>query len=151
MALDGVLKARGWSVPDIVKQPQAYLAALLRDVDPADRPGAYEEARREEELARRAWIFETTYGEHECPHGQPGGDLVHPLDGHMACPLCRRRQSLQVVDRVGDELPESDAVDEEHVRAGLQDRLGSEPRRGNEDPPGYLVEDHRAAELSNGR
>lgn len=89
-ALDEVLRARGWSVPDRVEHPAAYLAALLRGVDPADRPGALEEAMLEEERRRREWIWQTTIGGRECEHGQLGGDLPHPIDGHLACPLCRR-------------------------------------------------------------
>ena len=89
-ACDEVLKARGWTVPDKIDHPPAYLAALLRDVDPADRPGALEEAMRAEELLRREWLWQTRFGQRECTHGALAGDLPHPIDGHLACPLCRR-------------------------------------------------------------
>lgn len=90
LALDEVLRARGWTVPDQLAHPAAYLAALLRDVDEADRPGALEEAQRVEELARREWIWQTTIGGRDCRHGQPGGDIPHPVDKHLACLECRR-------------------------------------------------------------
>lgn len=92
-ALDEVLRARGWSVPDRIEHPAAYLAALLRDVDPGDRPGALEEAMIEQERARRAWVYATTIAGRECAHGWLGGDLPHPVDGHLACPLCRRAET----------------------------------------------------------
>jgi hypothetical protein len=89
IACDEVLRARHWTVPHRIVQPAAYLAALLRDVDPADRPGALEEARLAEEKARREWLWQTTFGTRLCPRGQPGGDLPHPVDGHLACVHCR--------------------------------------------------------------
>lgn len=89
-ALDEVLRARGWSVPDTIEHPAAYLAALLREVDPADRPGALEEAMHAEELLRREWLWQTRHGTRECVHGTLAGDLPHPVDGHLACPMCRR-------------------------------------------------------------
>lgn len=91
-ALDEVLRARGWSVPDEVRQPAAYLATLLREVDPADRPGAQFEAMREAELERRRRQYAIDFGHlAECPHGQPaGGELVN---GRARCPLCRRGRS----------------------------------------------------------
>jgi hypothetical protein len=93
LACDEVLRARHWTVPDRIVQPAAYLAALLRDVDPADRPGALEEARLAEEKARRDWVWNTTFGTLMCPHAQPGADRPHPIDGHLACPLCRAERS----------------------------------------------------------
>lgn len=89
-ACDDVLRSRGWSIPDRIEHPAAYLAALLRDVDPADRPGALEEAMREQELVRREWLWQTTFGDRECAHGALAGDLAHPITGHLACPQCRR-------------------------------------------------------------
>ena len=94
-ALDEVLRARGWTVPDRIEHPAAYLACLLRDVDPADRPGALEEAMLAEERTRREWIYATTIAGRECAHGWLGGNLPHPVDGHLACPLCRRAIAQQ--------------------------------------------------------
>jgi hypothetical protein len=91
-ALDELLRARAWSVPDRVEQPAAYLAALLRGIDPADRPGALDEAMAIEDAARREWLRKVTLTGRECEHGQPAGDLPHPIDGHKACPLCRRKE-----------------------------------------------------------
>jgi hypothetical protein len=88
-AADETLRARHWRVPDQLEQPAAYLAALLRDVDPADRPGALEDAMHAEEKLRRQWIWQTTLGPTQCPHGRPGGNIPHPIDGHHACPDCR--------------------------------------------------------------
>jgi AraC-like DNA-binding protein len=91
-ALDEVLRARGWSVPDKIEQPAAYLAALLRGVDPGDRPGALEEAMQAEERQRREWLWATRFGTAECAHGQAAGDLPHPIDGHVVCPFCRHER-----------------------------------------------------------
>lgn len=85
-----MLRVRGWSVPDQIEHPPAYLAALLRNVDENDRPGALEEAMLAEERARREWLWQTTFGGRECEHGTLAGDLPHPVDGHLACPMCRR-------------------------------------------------------------
>lgn len=92
LALDGVLKARGWTVPDHVENPPAYLAALLRGVDPADRPGAVEEAMLAEERIRRAWAHRVNFDPTapRCPHGEPLGNVPHPLTAVRSCPLCRR-------------------------------------------------------------
>ncbi|MBN9620495.1 MAG: hypothetical protein J0H43_12310, partial [Actinobacteria bacterium] len=92
-ALDEVLTINRWSVPDRIDQPAAYLARLLRDVDPADRPGAYDEAQLAEEKARREWIWQTTFSDQLCEHGQPAGNLPHPFDGHYACPFCRHEKA----------------------------------------------------------
>jgi len=93
LALDEVLRARRWSVPDRLQQPAAYLAGLLRDVDPADRPGALEDAMHAEESIRREWVWQTTLGGTICSHGHPGGAIPHPVDGHLACPACRAERA----------------------------------------------------------
>lgn len=95
-ALDQVLRARTWSVPQHIDQPAAYLAALLRDVDPADRPGTLEEAMLAERRVRDEWLWQTRFGDRECAHGYAAGDLPHPIDGHLACPMCRRRTEPQM-------------------------------------------------------
>ncbi len=38
-----MLSVRGWRLPRRLGQPAAYLAMLLRAVDPEDRPGALDE------------------------------------------------------------------------------------------------------------
>lgn len=88
--LDELLRARGWSVPDTIRQPAAYLACLLRGLDPADRPGAIEAAMLAAERARRADLDARAFGRlPECPHGEPGGDHPTP-DGRILCPSCRK-------------------------------------------------------------
>lgn len=95
-ALDEVLRARSWSVPQRIDQPAAYLAALLREVDPADRPGTLEEAMLAERRVREEWLHQTRFGDRECAHGYLAGDLPHPIDGHLACPMCRRVKAQQM-------------------------------------------------------
>ena len=75
-------------MPAELKQPAAYLAWLLRDVDPADRPGALDEHRAAVERAQRAYERQLVHGA-PCEHGQPAGDVPSPLRGHLACPSCR--------------------------------------------------------------
>lgn len=77
-AADEALRARYWSVPARVEHPAAYLACLLRDVDPADRPRALEDAMRAQELAVRDWYTQTTLGRRFCPHDHPGGTSPIP-------------------------------------------------------------------------
>lgn len=87
--LDEVLRARGWSVPDEVRQPAAYLATLLRDVDDRDVPHLAEQAALEAELDRRRRRYAIDFGHlAECPHGIPGGNEL--VAGRAECPLCRR-------------------------------------------------------------
>jgi hypothetical protein len=87
-ALTDVLTARQLRVPAKLQQPAAYLAWLLRDVDPADRPGALDEQMAAVEAAQRAYERRLIHGA-PCPHGQPAGDEPSPLRGHRACPSCR--------------------------------------------------------------
>jgi hypothetical protein len=82
------LTARGWRLPRELAQPAAYLATLLREVDPADRPGALDEQRAAAERAQRAYERRLIHGT-PCPHGQPAGAEPSPLRGHLACPACR--------------------------------------------------------------
>jgi hypothetical protein len=94
LAVRDALGARGWRVPAALTQPAAYLAALLREVDPADRPSVLEDAHAaamaaaaaERRANQRRWhaALRTT-----CPHGVPAGDVPHPLSGALACPQCR--------------------------------------------------------------
>lgn len=83
-----VLTAWRWHVPRELMQPAAYLAKLLRDVDPADRPGAADEARAAAERAQRAYERQLFIGT-PCPHGRPAGNVPSPMRGHLACPECR--------------------------------------------------------------
>ena len=87
-AVAGALAARGWRLPRELRQPAAYLAGLLRELDPADRPGAEDEQRAAVERAQRAYERQLVYGT-PCAHGQPAGDVPSPLRGHLACPACR--------------------------------------------------------------
>lgn len=95
--------ARGWHrVPTNLERPWAYLALLLREVDPEDRPGDWEAAMDEADRldrARRAEerALELREREYEhlriwgppCPHGQPAGNVPSPEWGVLACPMCR--------------------------------------------------------------
>jgi hypothetical protein len=87
-AVTDALTARGWRLPREVRQPAAYLATLLRPLDPADRPGALDEWMAERGRAQRTYERQLIVGS-PCPHGQPAGDLPSPLRGHLACPACR--------------------------------------------------------------
>jgi hypothetical protein len=84
------LAAAGLRLPREVKNPPAYLAWLLRPLDPADRPTAAEDARRAQERAEDAWARAVASPHAErCPHGQPGGNLPSPTRQHRTCPACR--------------------------------------------------------------
>jgi hypothetical protein len=87
-ALAGAIAARGRPLPAKLDQPAAYMAWLLREVDPADRPGALDEWRAEEERRQRAYERQLVHGA-PCPHGQPAGDVPSPRRRHPACPVCR--------------------------------------------------------------
>jgi hypothetical protein len=87
-AVDDALATRGWRLPRQISQPAAYLATLLRALDPADRPGALDEFMAAREAAQRAYERQLIYGT-PCPHGQPAGDVASPVHGLVACPLCR--------------------------------------------------------------
>src|SRR3954468_11609554 len=93
-ALDDALATRGWHLPRILSQPAAYLATLLRPLDPADRPGALDEWMAERERAQRGYEHQLIFGP-PCPHGQPAGHLPSPLRGQLACPACRTSQATQ--------------------------------------------------------
>lgn len=85
-----VLAVRGHVVPAVLQHPAAYLAGLLRDLDPADRPSVLEDAFRAAERAEDAHRLRIATTTELCPHGQPGGHLPSPLRGWRACPACRR-------------------------------------------------------------
>ncbi|MFP5372382.1 MAG: hypothetical protein ACLGI3_16765 [Actinomycetes bacterium] len=89
-AAAAAMVAKGWRVVHRdLAQPAAYLATLLRDVDPADRPGAADEALAAAERAEREHRLRIARpGAERCPHGQPGGALPSP-SGWRACPSCR--------------------------------------------------------------
>ncbi len=97
LGLRDVLASRGWRVPRTLKTPAAYLAMLLRELDPADRPSVAEEwarqaaaaAAAEKRATQRRWhaALRTT-----CAHGVPAGDVPHPLSGAIACPECRHER-----------------------------------------------------------
>jgi len=90
-AADETLRARNWTIPHTIDHPAAYLATLLRNVDPNDRPGATEDAMNAQHKLIRHWTWQTTLGPTQCPHGHPGGNIPHPLQRHLACPECRRQ------------------------------------------------------------
>jgi hypothetical protein len=97
LAARDVLNARGWRVPPPgeLQHPAAYLAGLLRDVDPTDRPSvledAYEAAMRAEaaaqRAARRAHVLAVAG---RCAHGVPAAGAGQPSRGVVPCPAgCR--------------------------------------------------------------
>ena len=94
-ALADVLAARGHRVPRDLRHPEAYLAGLLRDVDPADRPGALDDQLAAAERAQRAYERQLRIGT-PCRHGQPAGDVPSPMRGHLACPACRAAAAAAV-------------------------------------------------------
>jgi len=86
--VNDALASRGWQLPREVRQPAAYVATLLRGLDPGDRPGALDEWMLERERAQRAYEAQLVLGT-PCSHGQPAGDVPSPLYNRLACPLCR--------------------------------------------------------------
>lgn len=86
LAASDAIAARGWrGVPANLEHPWAYLAKLLRGVDPADRPSVLDDAHAAAERAHQRLV---TRGA-PCEHGVPGGDVVSPLTAQRGCPLCR--------------------------------------------------------------
>jgi hypothetical protein len=94
-AVTDALATRGWRLPRELKQPAAYLATLLRSLDPDDRPSLLDEWIAQREAVQRAYERQLVVGT-PCRHGQPAGDVPSPLRGIGACPLCRA-----ATDRVG--------------------------------------------------
>jgi hypothetical protein len=92
-AVADALAARGWRLPRELKQPAAYLATLLRPLDPTDRPSLADEWIAEREAAQRSYERQLVYGT-PCPHGQPAGDVPSPVHGYLACPGCRAAARL---------------------------------------------------------
>jgi hypothetical protein len=89
LAVVDALAARGWRRPAVLSQPAAYLALLLRELDPAERPSVLDDALLAAEAAQLAYERRLVFGA-PCPHGRPAGDEPSPLRGHLACPECRR-------------------------------------------------------------
>lgn len=85
--VDDVLAAHGGKVARDIRFPAAYLAKLLDGVDPADRPGAWDDHMRDVDRRQDAYRLQLVTGA-PCPHGQPAGDVPSPA-GILACPLCR--------------------------------------------------------------
>jgi hypothetical protein len=87
-AIADALAARGWRLPRELKQPAAYLASLLRPLDPADRPSLLDEWIAAQERAQRAYQRQLLHGA-PCAHGMPAGNVPSPARGIATCPLCR--------------------------------------------------------------
>lgn len=92
-AVADALAAMGWRVPAQLDQPAAYLARLLRGLDPAERPtaldAAYDEHLAELEAAEATYARLRAPGGPPCPHGMPAGDVPSPARQLLACPHCR--------------------------------------------------------------
>lgn len=88
LGIRDALAARGWGVPLQLSHPWAYLAKLLRGLDPADRPSVREALVDEMERRERHYEQLRVYGP-PCPHGMPAGHVVSPRAGIVACPFCR--------------------------------------------------------------
>ena len=75
-------RRRGYKLPfRRPRRPYAWLAAVLRDIDPHDNPAVWRDAYRAHlEMRRRA---------PDCPHGLAGGDLDRPGGTGPECALCR--------------------------------------------------------------
>jgi hypothetical protein len=86
-AVTDALATRGWRLPRELNQPAAYLATLLRPLDPTDRPSLLDEWIAEREAYERQLVVGAP-----CPHGVPAGNVASPARGHLACPLCRARE-----------------------------------------------------------
>jgi len=87
-AIDEVLRVRGFTLPATISNPPAYLAWLLRELDPGQVPHVLAEMERDAELARRARL-DARRNAPACVHGTPGGDQVGAA-GVALCPWCRR-------------------------------------------------------------
>ena len=87
-AVTDSLTTRGWRLPRDIQQPAAYLASLLRALDPDDRPGALDAHMAAVDAAQRSYERLLVFGR-PCPHGTPAGDRPSPLRGLLACPSCR--------------------------------------------------------------
>jgi hypothetical protein len=88
-AIIDALATRGWRLPRELHQPAAYLATLLRPLDPTDRPSLLDEWIAQQAAAQRAYERQLLHST-PCAHGVPAGDVPSPLRGLAACPLCRR-------------------------------------------------------------
>lgn len=89
LAVRDALATRGWRLPRELQQPAAYLAGLLRPLDPEDRPTVWEDELRAVEAAENAYRLQLATGA-PCPHGMPAGHVPSPLRGLRACPSCRQ-------------------------------------------------------------
>jgi hypothetical protein len=96
LAVRDVLTRRSWHVPRTLTQPAAYLAGLLRELDPADRPTAAEEHARQLERAEDAYRLQLATGA-PCPHGRPAGDVPSPTRRLLACPECRTAAAARTI------------------------------------------------------
>jgi DNA-binding transcriptional ArsR family regulator len=95
LAVRDALAARGWRLPPRLDHPAAYLARLLRELDPEDRPSVELDRHAAEVAAAAAERRATERRWHDalrgtCAHGVPAGDVPHPLTGSLACLTCRR-------------------------------------------------------------
>lgn len=101
LAVRDSLAARGWRVPAVLQQPAAYLAKLLRDLDPEDRPSRLEAELAAAEAAERHFHDHLRIYGPRCPHGEPAGNVPTPLRGLILCPSCRRAAAAGVPGTMG--------------------------------------------------
>ena len=87
-SIEEVLRVRGFTLPATIANPAAYLAWLLRELDPGQVPHVLAEMERDAELARRRRL-DALRSAPDCVHGTPGGNQLTAA-GVALCPACRR-------------------------------------------------------------
>ncbi len=123
--LDRTLAHRDWEVPSgrvstthsgrkhryPLRCPWAYLAMLLRTLEPTDLAAERNHALRTRMAQLRYQQLRRTGP--ECVHGEPAGDVPSPVKGVLACPLCRRdRGALPATTNIrGPDHDNADRVD----------------------------------------
>jgi hypothetical protein len=93
-SIEHVLTGKGFTLPDKIENPAAYLAWLLRDLDAEVPPHVYEQIERDRELERRRRLVALRQAP-DCVHGTPGGDRLTAA-GVALCPACRRNATTAV-------------------------------------------------------
>jgi hypothetical protein len=88
--------AEAAAVIDRVKREKrpTNLRGLLRTIGQAgEMPGLVAEVRKVAAKADAAAVIAALRDGPPCPHGDPGGDQLHPIAGTPLCPACRKARS----------------------------------------------------------